>query len=246
MAAQDPHWKLLLVGTGEMEPEMRAAAAAAAGFFTAYMNMGNLRNQWRTRWVAASSIWIWLRRAAPAARCARSAGLALPSAGRFPATGVPSWISAREASRLPFKSSRYFASHPEKTVQAPLSAKTFTVILEGCRGRGVLVGEGLELRSETCVGRSTELENDVRYIFGRIGPLALGIIHAENDRLACRDRLLEIVLRGHDHEAQSGREYRDVVSAHQLRGVGRRGLEGGIISETDFTSRMSTSLKSQS
>lgn len=35
----------------------------------------------------------------------------------------PSWISAREASRLPFKSSRYFASHPEKTVQAPLSAK---------------------------------------------------------------------------------------------------------------------------
>ena len=27
MAAQDPHWKLLLVGTGEMEPEMRAAAA---------------------------------------------------------------------------------------------------------------------------------------------------------------------------------------------------------------------------
>ena len=30
MAAQDPHWKLLLVGTGEMEPEMRAAAAAAA------------------------------------------------------------------------------------------------------------------------------------------------------------------------------------------------------------------------
>ena len=26
MAAQDPHWKLLLVGTGEMEPEMRAAA----------------------------------------------------------------------------------------------------------------------------------------------------------------------------------------------------------------------------
>ena len=28
MAAQDPHWKLLLVGTGEMEPEMRAAAAS--------------------------------------------------------------------------------------------------------------------------------------------------------------------------------------------------------------------------
>ena len=27
MAAQDPHWKLLLVGTGEMEPEMRTAAA---------------------------------------------------------------------------------------------------------------------------------------------------------------------------------------------------------------------------
>ena len=27
MAAHDPHWKLLLVGTGEMEPEMRAAAA---------------------------------------------------------------------------------------------------------------------------------------------------------------------------------------------------------------------------
>ena len=27
MAAQDPHWKLLLVGTGEMESEMRAAAA---------------------------------------------------------------------------------------------------------------------------------------------------------------------------------------------------------------------------
>ena len=27
MVAQDPHWKLLLVGTGEMEPEMRAAAA---------------------------------------------------------------------------------------------------------------------------------------------------------------------------------------------------------------------------
>ena len=28
MAAQDPHWKLLLVGTGEKEPEMRAAAEA--------------------------------------------------------------------------------------------------------------------------------------------------------------------------------------------------------------------------
>ena len=27
MAAQDPYWKLLLVGTGEMEPEMRTAAA---------------------------------------------------------------------------------------------------------------------------------------------------------------------------------------------------------------------------
>lgn len=27
MAAQDPHWKLLLVGTGEMEPEMHTAAA---------------------------------------------------------------------------------------------------------------------------------------------------------------------------------------------------------------------------
>ena len=27
MAAQDPHWKLLLVGTGEMEPEMRTTAA---------------------------------------------------------------------------------------------------------------------------------------------------------------------------------------------------------------------------
>ena len=124
--------------------------------------------------------------------------------------------------------------------------ETLAVMLEGWRGRGILVGEGLELRDEICAGRPTALENDVRYISG-----GSGHVHSASANLKMTVWLVV---------AGSSRSYCEVTTMRPNWGentaissppISFTASAAGVlkaenISETDCTSRMSASPTSQS